>query len=414
MLNKVTKSIVEKLTKQFNKPNELIGSLATNITPARYPIYHESSFKERMQSHEELNYIENSVRGFKLIYSRRALDDVKLLQRIEVNDSRALLCYLREPVICECVVTSLKKMREASIRLPDWLSNIYLEIEHAWFQNKRFANCTAGDADRLLQSLRVVEWLTKKESTALEIDVRTLSTQLFNDSKLLEGLTSVLVKLLEPASPKELLCESPEKILAYWGISKFPPSFKIKGCLKIKTALGEVDISAAWPYVEFPPDGIIGFNIGIHPPYILFIENKTTYQRYTREINDGGWVLFTNGFPSRHWQALFKEISHFIPIDIPIYHWGDIDVGGYRILVFLARLLKRDIRPFMMDIFHDTPDGVPISLQKMSEITVGFGGTCIGELHNKVFVALLCGMDAKRVEQESILIKSVLNSEKDN
>ena len=409
-MNKVTKSIVERLTKQCNKPNELIGSLATNITPARYPIYHESSFKERMQSHEELNHIENSVRGLKLIYSRRALDDVKLLQRIEVNDTRDLLCYLKEPVISECIAASLEKLKEASIRLPDWLSNMYVEVEQAWLQKKRFANCAAGDADRLLQSLRVVEWLTKKDSTALDVDLRTLSSQLFNDSKILEGLTSVLVKLLEPASPKELLCDSPEKILAYWGISKFPPSFKIKGCLKIKTALGEVDISAAWPYVEFPPDGVLGFDIEAAPPYLLFIENKTTYQRYTREVGDVGWVLFTNGFPSRHWQALFKELCRFIPADVPIYHWGDIDVGGYRILVFLAKLLKRDIKPFMMDIFHDAPHGVPISLEKMRDITIGFDGTYIGELHERVVAALLFNRDAKRVEQESICIKGVLDS----
>ncbi len=35
---------------------------------------------------------------------------------------------------------------------------------------------------------------------------------------------------------------------------------------------------------------------------------------------------------------------------VPIYHWGDRDTGGYRILAFLAKRLDTDIQPYRMGV----------------------------------------------------------------
>jgi hypothetical protein len=39
-----------------------------------------------------------------------------------------------------------------------------------------------------------------------------------------------------------------------------------------------------------------------------------------------------------------------IPDSTPIYHWSDLDYGGFNILSQLRRLVRADIQPYRMDI----------------------------------------------------------------
>ena len=69
-----------------------------------------------------------------------------------------------------------------------------------------------------------------------------------------------------------------------------------------------------------------------------------------REIDDAGVVIYTAGFPPRAWLHAIEIIIAEVQDEVPVYHWGDRDVGGYRILAFLAKRLNIDIQPYLMGL----------------------------------------------------------------
>lgn len=135
----------------------------------------------------------------------------------------------------------------------------------------------------------------------------------------------------------------------------------MKGNLTIKTTKGLLCVDNAWPFIGIPPDAIKDVVVTTEPSYVLFIENKTTFERYCREIDDGGLIIYTNGFPSRRWHSVFKSLDTALNNSVNFYHWGDIDLGGFKILRFMEELFERPLFPHQMDIIKKSDDanGVP-------------------------------------------------------
>ena len=133
-----------------------------------------------------------------------------------------------------------------------------------------------------------------------------------------------------------------------------PMRFKANALLFCR---GVVDLSALHYGIGVSPDEIKGIEWRQRPKYLLFIENRASFERYVREIDDAGVVIYTAGFPPRSWLHAIEIIISEIRYEVPVYHWGDRDVGGYRILAFLARRLDLDIQPYLMGI------DAPISIQ---------------------------------------------------
>ena len=46
---------------------------------------------------------------------------------------------------------------------------------------------------------------------------------------------------------------------------------------------------------------------------------------------------------------MYSKIESKLPSKTPLYHWGDIDIGGYQILAHMASLFERSLVPHMMD-----------------------------------------------------------------
>ena len=69
-------------------------------------------------------------------------------------------------------------------------------------------------------------------------------------------------------------------------------------------------------------------------------------------------LIYTAGMPSPAWRAMYRQILSGIAPGTPIYHWGDVDEGGFRIAATLAKVSTATghaIRPYSM-----SPDDVPL------------------------------------------------------
>uniref|UniRef100_UPI003F5826CD Wadjet anti-phage system protein JetD domain-containing protein n=1 Tax=Vibrio cholerae TaxID=666 RepID=UPI003F5826CD len=225
-------------------------------------------------------------------------------------------------------------------------------------EGKTVFSCDFTSYGKLIDALRVIEYLHQQPSN-YSIDYRTLSVKLFKDSKWLEQLKLTISNLLKPETP-EL---DNLNLMLCWLIGGYTasPSLKMKGNLTIKTTKGLLCVDNAWPFIGIPPDAIKDVVVTTEPSYVLFIENKTTFERYCREIDDGGLIIYTNGFPSRRWHSVFKSLDTALNNSVNFYHWGDIDLGGFKILRFMEELFERPLFPHQMDIIKKSDDanGVP-------------------------------------------------------
>lgn len=407
-MNKASLKILEKIFKRCNCPDGLLQSLPSiPISSSRFPDYHQASTKLRLQTHKELGLIESSVAGFNLEFSSSGFGDVPLLKKVHIKNCRALLLYCKEPIKNESIYSALEDLNAAEPQHSDWSQAIIADIEQAWLNGKTAYGCSIRNVDKLIDALKLLNWHENQTET-FQKDIRTLSVFLYGDTKRLEVILPIVAKLFASKTPEALQAASPQEIMFYWGISKFPPAFQLKAALIINTRKGHLHTGSAWPYLQVPPDGIEGLSCVKQPEYILFIENKTTFERYTREIDDKGWVFYTHGFPSRQWQSLFKQVVDLCSEQVPVFHWGDLDMGGYRILVFMANLLQCNLRPFMMFQIEDGLSDKRIELKALVGILSGVESRAILDLRKRILQVMQQQSDVGWLEQEALGIRSPL------
>jgi len=375
------------------------------ISESRFPKYHNLGVDQRIRCHNYLKEIESAVLGFSLEFSSSGFGDIPLLKRISVEDTRALLDYCDISIQNDEILNAITQLYSLDIHLPNWCKTTISDISDAWLAGKTAFGCGVSSLNKLIEALTFVSWYFTQKITPQK-DMRTISVLLYSDSKKLESLLSIIARIVAPNTPKAIQSKKPKEIMEYWGISKFPPSFKCKASIEVHTLRGILDTSTAWPYLEIPPDGIVDFTSSQNPDYILFIENKTTFERYSREIDDKGWIFYTNGFPSRRWQDLFKSIVDLVPKATPVYHWGDLDEGGYRILTFMNNLLQCDIIPYkMLNINNDKPSKY-IKLKSLVEIIENEESSAISALHKEILILMETSTEIPWVEQEALSIMS--------
>lgn len=122
------------------------------------------------------------------------------------------------------------------------------------------------------------------------------------------------------------------------------------------------------PYAAFPPSTVE--RLASPPSMVMSIENQTTFHSEARRrCDENVLVLYTAGMPSPAWRAMYERLLASLPIGIPVFHWGDVDEGGFRIAACLARHASSvgvKLLPWRM-----SPDDVPQNLRRRAS-----AGTC--------------------------------------
>ncbi|EJG1566160.1 hypothetical protein CIR73_RS07745 [Vibrio parahaemolyticus] len=398
-MTSIINTLFDNLAGKVNKPQGLKPSLNVPISVSGFKFHHEATVDERESLHAYLNDFTHQVSWLDISFIPRGFDDHELLQRIKISSSRDFLSYLEKPVVADQISEAIRHVVDARLVLPSRFENLEVELSNSWKKGKRYFGCDFTSYGKLIDALRVIEYLHQQPSN-YSIDYRTLSVKLFKDSKWLEQLKLTISNLLKPETP-ELDDLKPDAVLAYWGLYRFPPSLKMKGNLTIKTTKGLLCVDNAWPFIGIPPDAIKDVIVTTEPSYVLFIENKTTFERYCREIDDGGLIIYTNGFPSRRWHSVFKSLDIALNSSVSFYHWGDIDLGGFKILRFMGELFERLLFPHQMDIIKKSDDASGVSAKELLAILSNTSRLAISDKT----LSILSKLDDEKVvqiEQETL------------
>lgn len=342
-------TFLDQLIKKIDKPEGVLSDIRVHITDHAYRWYFalNNSDKTRLHQQAESNpYID-------IEYQRKVpFGAFKHMKYVRIHNGPDLMG-------CRGVIpqSTLLKNAQANLESADfnvpWWSDAKQAIANAWSDNKTFCGVKRDNADRVFDAMKAIEYIVQSSDTEPVPDMRTLSALLFGDSKRLENksFSSIIRKLMLPHIDNDAaeILEDGGKLLDYFGISKYPVviRFKAEGRLHCK---GPIDLSALHYGIGVSPDEVKGIEWDQKPPYVLFIENRASFERYVREINDPGVIIYTAGFPPRSWVRVIKIIIAELIGIVPVYHWGDRDSGGYRILAFMAKQLNTDIQPYLMGV----------------------------------------------------------------
>ena len=169
--------------------------------------------------------------------------------------------------------------------------------------------------------------------------LRTASARLTGDSKFFERCLPTMKSLLAEGSGGAI------QSFADLAIEHTPTEVRFHGPLRARitgsvkdydglsgvSSLTEADIAAA----EM---------IETAAPRCVSIENATTFHELCRHgCSD---LLILTSYPN---QATIDFLRH-LPLDLPLFHWGDTDPWGFDVLRDLRRKTERDIAPLHMRI----------------------------------------------------------------
>ncbi|GAA3528531.1 Wadjet anti-phage system protein JetD domain-containing protein [Zobellella aerophila] len=342
-------TFINQLVKKINKPESVESECRIRITDHAYHWYFALSNSTKTALHQALE----SIADLEIQYQRKvALGAFKHIEYVQITDGRSFIESQGITPKADEIQVAFHHLEAAEFNVP-WWDDTKSEIAQVWSSNKTFYGVKRNQADRLFDAMKLVEYIVQSPDAEPVPDIRTLSAELYGDSKKLESksFAGLIRKLMLPHIDDDVvgLVEDGVKLLEYFGISKYPipMRFKADGLLHCR---GVIDLSALHYGIGVSPDEVKGIEWGQRPPYVLFIENRASFERYVREIDDLGLIIYTAGFPPRSWAHAMEIIIAELRGAVPIYHWGDRDAGGYRILAFLAKRLDTDIQPYLMGV----------------------------------------------------------------
>ena len=270
---------------------------------------------------------------------------------------------------------------------PEWLASIAGRCVARWARDGQAFGLGPGDVEAASETFRLLRALA--DGPARNVDPRTFSLEATGRTKALEERRGPVVATLRAAFsfPEGI---SAEEILAAFGLLRFGQPLLLRAPLLLPGMSGPVTMR---PYVGIAPEMIDAVAAGGRAPYLLIIENLTTFNRYVREVDDDGLVLYAGGFPNR----LCREAARRLASGANhAFHWGDIDPGGVRIFALLEQAVD-GLRPHLMDAelarLHGAVAAGDPTLSKLAA-----SGSAVAAV-----AAFLCAEETWRLEQEALV-----------
>ena len=302
--------------------------------------YWRLPLSERDRAHERFLAAQGAG-GVELKWSRQGGDD-RPLEIVRLSDLDKLAAFLGKR-------TASQAIKQAEAILAPWLNRserIGLIIDR-WRLGKTVRGLSSSAAVDFADALRVME--ASSGSAEDDLVVRVLSARLFGDSKRIEQL----VRHLDILTAEEFTSAARhwDEVFSPLGLVKEPQPFLIAGA-GVLCLTEENECPVAHPFVGVASKVITGFH-GT-PAWVLTIENLTTFHLAAEAMKgrSDGLVIYTGGMPSPAWVRAYRTVLRSLPAAVPAYHWGDVDVGGFRIAAHIRRHIEgeRKFMPWLMEI----------------------------------------------------------------
>lgn len=265
-------------------------------------------------------------------------DGTKLL-RLSVRDAAALARHLGVSLLDERVAA-------AELHLDPWRARfpVLEEVLAAWRSSRKLRGAGPEAAPDLADAASAVA--ARLDDAGAERVLRRESARLFGDSKRLEKLTRWLELLATGELADSGLDEA--DVWAMLGLRREPQPLLIAGGGRV--VLDGTSVPLVRPYLGVPMTAVQSFATDAR--CLVSIENLASFHDASCARGaEHVLLLYTGGMPSPAWRRAYSRILACLAPTLPIYHWGDIDEGGFRIAAKLAEtaaMAGRQLRPWRM------------------------------------------------------------------
>lgn len=198
----------------------------------------------------------------------------------------------------------------------------------------------SADLVKLEQILKV---LAEVENVEEEVFIRNFSIRVLGDSKAFKkiktSVVSILCKYGEYADK--------DHVLENLNIVNNPGYVYAKGNGRITVSGQVIDFGSL--------DGDLGLSsalldniesVQVYASKVITIENLTTFNSY---VDKDAFVIYLGGYHNSIRRKLIRKIHEQNP-DLAYFHYGDIDAGGFNILLDLRAKTGISFAPYNMDV----------------------------------------------------------------
>ena len=275
------------------------------------------------------------------------------IERINLTDARLLGNFLGVVLTQDKVAEAQQQLATMAISFP-----VLHDVIQRWSELRKTRGLGPESIEDWIAAARTIEFCKSfSVDQPLSLPIREASARLFNDSKRIEKLTVPLDILL--ACSIEGKARDGPSVWQELGLFREEHPVLLAG--KVIVERDGVTACLDTPYVGLPA-GSVRRLVSV-PTMVLTIENLTTFHSEARRrSNEELLLIYTAGMPSPAWRAMYMRILAALCSGVTLYHWGDIDEGGFRIAATLAqdaRTVGHTIQPWSMH-----PGDVPQELRR--------------------------------------------------
>ncbi|MDD4493168.1 MAG: DUF2220 family protein [Eubacteriales bacterium] len=340
MISKQERIILNKLLDKFEKSKSFIGD---NKVKQRFSIkilslfsqYDDHSNYEVFQSvNEAIDILVRKGLIYATINSAKVCSEVSF-NLDEIKSAYAYLGRVQKKDLNNSILELLDNYKDKNEILKR-----FCEAQIERINTNRPIQVFNGDLREFESILIAGDELLKIDS---ETFARDFSVRIFKDSKIFDRISSKVVNMLFEYG------DFPEKeqVLANLNIVRNPTyvNFKGEGIIEISGQMinlcnfrSDIAISSSMlPDVD---------KIEITGKSVMTIENLTSFHSMDGK---GMFLIYLGGFHNRVRREFIKKIYQQNP-DIPFFHFGDIDAGGFYIFEHLKNQTGIDFLPYKMDL----------------------------------------------------------------
>ena len=288
------------------------------------------------------------------------------------------------------------------------IKNIQSQVTQTWiksaleslYQKEKKQICI--DEIKLDHLLKAFQQLDENMDSHFEVPMRIFSRMCYDDSKLFENeVKSTMIAYIKQEYLHDVSINDDSYILKEVGILKSSLDLMFKGAMTITLkgqpvdlSLFEDGISLAIPTLNKIETICLSDTIN----RIISIENKTNF--LSASFKSDTLYIYTHGFCSEEEISFINRILD-VKQGLEVYHFSDIDLGGFRIFHHLESRLHCCLLPYHMDketLIHYQKHG-----QKINDAYI----KKLQQLSMPLFQEVIDYMTTYRIklEQEALLVE---------
>lgn len=354
-MDTLARSALEKLLSYGEAKEAGIRILAAALTSSRLAEYRKFRSLQSKLSFEATMRDARAQGAISLSWDD-AFSEEGFISRADLCDLRKLAEFLGKVPVQDHLLAAHELLSPLIIRFP-----VLDDVISRWAKLRKVRGLGPEDLQEWVDAARVIDYARANlDRETNDLPIREASARLFNDSKRIEKLLAPVDVLLSG----DLEAEARQATDVWQELGLFREEHPVRMAGNVMVRRERVTAYLDTPYSGLSASSVIG--LASMPQLLMTIENQTTFHSEARRrCEENVLLIYTAGMPTPAWRAMYVRLLEDLPVDVPVYHWGDIDEGGFRISATLASDAKNAghvLKPWLMH-----PDDVPLERRTVAK-----------------------------------------------